>query len=92
MRWLSALRHPRSSLSQSVENTTAFACDRKEGLHRAYQVATAEYARTVEVLTNRMGALTSEEYDLLRQFVEDARNRSELARDVLDRHIVEHGC
>jgi hypothetical protein len=24
--------------------------------------------------------------------VEDARNRSELARDVLDRHIVEHGC
>jgi hypothetical protein len=39
-----------------------------------------------------MGALTNDEYDLLRQFVEDARNRSELARDVLDRHIVEHGC
>jgi hypothetical protein len=93
MRWFSALRHPRSSLSQSVvENTTVWACDRKVGLHRAYQVATAEYARTVEVLTNRMGALTNDEYDLLRQFVEDARNRSELARDVLDRHIVEHGC
>ena len=92
MRWFSALRHPRSSLSQSVENTTVWACDRKRGLHRAYLMATAEYARTVEVLTNRMGALTSDEYDLLRQFVEDARNRSELARDVLDRHIVEHGC
>jgi hypothetical protein len=67
MRWFSALRHPRSSLSQSVENTTVWACDRKRGLHRAYLMATAEYARTVEVLTNRMGALTSDEYDLLRQ-------------------------
>jgi hypothetical protein len=39
-----------------------------------------------------MGALTSDEYDLLRPFVEEARNRSEHARDALDRHIVEHGC
>jgi hypothetical protein len=30
--------------------------------------------------------------NVLRQFVEDARNRSEHARDVLDGHIVEHGC
>jgi hypothetical protein len=39
-----------------------------------------------------MGGLPSDEYDLLRQFVEEARKRSELARNVLERHIVEHGC
>jgi hypothetical protein len=79
-------------MRESVENIGARACDRKEALHRAYQIATAEYARRVEVLARRMGTFTSDEYDVLRQFVEDARAQSELARTALDRHIVEHGC
>jgi hypothetical protein len=39
-----------------------------------------------------MGLLRKDEYEMLRQFVDDARKKSEDARAALDNHIAEHGC
>jgi hypothetical protein len=68
------------------------ACVSKQELHNRYQMATASYSRAVEVLNERIDGLSRHEYDFLRQFVDDARARSEEARDALDRHVAEHGC
>jgi hypothetical protein len=65
-------------------------CDKKERLHRAYWMATADYERAFNYTA--WTHVSGKEYDRLRQYIEEARLRSEEARQALDRHIAEHGC
>jgi len=68
------------------------ACRTMQELHNRYQLATQTYSRAVDALNARIGAVKGDEYYFLRQIVDDARARSEEARNEFDRHIAEHGC
>ena len=67
-------------------------CSDKWRLLDAYTAATAEYSRSVETLSRQRGVLEKHSYESLRLFCERARERSELARRLLEDHIGEHGC
>ena len=67
-------------------------CEEKDRLLREYTTATADYSRAVQVLQRRLGVLSKSEYERLREFSETARIRSESARQLLDRHVTQHGC
>jgi hypothetical protein len=70
----------------------AIRCAMKKDLGDVYRAATAEYNRTVAVLTRRAGVLSREQYHSIRAASERARLRAESARVALDSHILEHGC
>ena len=67
-------------------------CSEKCRLADESRIAAADYSRTVQVLTERSGVMSIEEYTRIREFSEQARGKSEAARAALNRHIAEHGC
>ena len=70
----------------------SIACAEKTRLVSEYHTKTSEFSRTVGILNKRMGVMTKDQYDRIREFTELARVQSENARFELERHIKEHGC
>jgi hypothetical protein len=57
-----------------------------------YNVATVEFSETVKELHQRIGTSPKEEYKRLGQISNEARVKSEQARQALEQHIAAHGC
>ena len=64
----------------------------KYRLWRAYSFAIADFSRAVQVLNRCTGTMDREEYERLRNFVNQAEWTSEQAQRELERHAAEHGC
>ena len=79
-------------MAEAVARLQLKPCPEKLRLMEEYQAATAEFSRTLKVLNQKIGVLSGQEYEKIRKFTEQARKRSEAARQALDRHIREHGC
>ena len=67
-------------------------CFDKARLLRGYKMAVADYNRTVQVLSLRIGVLTKAEYREIRDFSESARVKAKKAFLAMERHEREHGC
>jgi len=67
-------------------------CEEKSRLLREYNSATTDFSRAVQVLNTRLGVLSKDEYDKLKQFSDESRLRSEQARLALERHVSTHKC
>jgi Aminoacyl tRNA synthetase class II, N-terminal domain len=67
-------------------------CEEKARLVQEYDVATLEFSGTVKELHQRMGTSPKEEYKRLAQISNEARVKSEQARQALEQHIAAHGC
>jgi hypothetical protein len=67
-------------------------CEEKARLAQEYNVATVESSETVKQLHQRTGTSPKEEYKRLAQISNEARVKSEQARQALEQHIAAHGC
>lgn len=67
-------------------------CEEKARLLRAYTFAIGDYHRAYQLLNERLGVMSKEEYDKLRKFAEHSRETAESARKALERHTAAHGC
>lgn len=74
------------------ETATAPACEEKERLLRIYSFASSDYSRAVQVLQRRLGTISKEEYQKLREFTEKTRELTEQSRLALEQHCAAHGC
>jgi len=82
---------PHSPIIVDAAAAPAPACQEKRHLDRVYEVAVGDYGRALDLLESGI-VMDGPEYDRLRQYIEEARLLSELARQALDRHIEGHGC
>src|SRR5262249_47360060 len=73
----------------SVDNNNS--CDQRDILYYAYEASIANYGRAFRVLENKRGVMARHEYLEVRQFIDVARERSEDAREALDKHTLLHG-
>jgi hypothetical protein len=67
-------------------------CSEKHRLLLAYQTVASDYCRAIQVLSERSGVMSKEDYSRIRDYCEKARARSEAARTEMDLHLAEHGC
>ena len=67
-------------------------CLKKARLERACQFAEAAYERVTGLLSKKNGVLTVAEYHRMRGYSEAAQHLLKSARDILERHVSEHGC
>jgi hypothetical protein len=67
-------------------------CLHKRQFLDAYRAATAVFSSRLTLLNDRMGTSSRDEYERLRQQVDEARVGSEQARLALERHVADHGC
>ena len=67
-------------------------CSEKAQLLHDYQIAAADYARIVMVLSERSGVMSKADYIEIRDYSATARAKTEAARTALDRHVAAHGC
>jgi RNase P subunit RPR2 len=67
-------------------------CDRHGELLAAYQKAVALFSTTLDALQASRATASKDEYDRMRNYVEQTRLISEDARMDLERHVAEHGC
>ena len=74
----------------SLKDTTG--CEEGSRLLQAYNDATREFSDRVSALNARIGVTPKHEYDLLERASEDARLKSEQARNAYERHVGDHGC
>jgi hypothetical protein len=57
-----------------------------------YVAATSAFSEAVKELHRKIGTSPKEEYKRLAQTSNEARVKSEQARQALEQHIVAHGC
>jgi hypothetical protein len=67
-------------------------CERHSELLAAYQKAVALFSTTLDALQAARAIVVKDEYDRMRNYVEQTRLKAEDARIDLERHVVEHGC
>jgi hypothetical protein len=67
-------------------------CPEKLSLMQAYETAVLRYSEAVTALGKAVGAVVFAEYELVQRAVAINRERSEQARESLERHISEHCC
>jgi RNase P subunit RPR2 len=67
-------------------------CERHTELLTAYQKAVALFSTTLDALQAARANVAKDEYDRMRNYVEQTRMISENARIDLERHVAEHGC
>ena len=67
-------------------------CNEKATLLMAYEQATRAYSEALGELTRAIGAAAYSECQLLKRKVAVARDGSEAARELLERHLKEHEC
>ena len=67
-------------------------CPTKTLLLAAWQSAAEIYSQAVSQLSKQIGVLSKEDYERLKDFAEESRQRSIDAQTKLEAHIAEHGC
>jgi hypothetical protein len=67
-------------------------CERHTELLTAYQKAVALFSTTLDALQAARANVAKDEYERMRNYVEQTRIISENARIDLERHVAEHGC
>ena len=68
-------------------------CSEETRLRHEYRAAVSDFRRIVEFLNARIGVISKAEYERLRRSAEQARLRSERARNELEQHLDRHsGC
>ncbi len=67
-------------------------CEEHAKLLKAYQESVATFSMTLDALTASRATVQKHEYQRMAGYAEQARLKSDQARDDLDRHAMEHGC
>ena len=71
---------------------SANTCEDKADLVVKYEAAARFYSDSVSELNRRIGTVTKEEFNRLRDVAMDAETKSRRAKNALDEHIKRHGC
>jgi ElaB/YqjD/DUF883 family membrane-anchored ribosome-binding protein len=68
------------------------ACSKKHSLLLAWQATTQSYSEAVTELAEKVGRISSDEYQMLKNRAERALSRSSEARNTLELHVEDHRC
>ena len=91
------LHSPRACVSlqtpmSAVANSALEDCNEKTRLLEEYRESVGLYDSAVSALVDARSRVTREAYRRLVTQSEQARERSEQARLVLEKHVLKHGC
>ena len=67
-------------------------CSRKRAFLLSWQTSTQAYSEALTELAQKVGNISTDEYEMLKKQVERTRTRSADTRNSFELHVEEHGC